>query len=119
MRYDGPVQGTGRVAKEDVEIDGRCIKKGQIAFAVLAAANRDPAQFDKPDQLDITREPNEHVALGDGIHFCLGAPLARAEAQIAIETLLSRIPNPKLQTDEPPWGGSFILRGLTTLGVTF
>ena len=119
LRYDGPVQATGRVAMEDLEISGRLIKKGQLVFSLLAAADRDPAQFENPDHLEITRHPNEHVAFGDGIHFCLGAPLARTESQIAIGTLLSRIPNARLETDDPPWGRSFILRGLKSLPLAF
>ena len=119
LRYDGPVQGTGRVAMEELEIDGRPVKTGQVVFCVLGSANRDPAQFENPDELDITRQPNEHIAFGDGIHSCLGAPLARAEGQIAFETLLRRFPNPRLETDNPQWGGSFILRGLKSLPISF
>ncbi len=119
LRYDGPVQGTGRVAMEELEIDGRPVKTGQVVFCVLGSANRDPAQFENPDELDITRQPNEHIAFGDGIHSCLGAPLARAEGRIAFETLLRRFPNPRLETDNPQWGGSFILRGLKSLPISF
>jgi cytochrome P450 len=119
LRYDGPVQGTGRVAKEELEIEGRKVTEGQVVFCVLGAVNRDPAQFENPDVLDITRQRNDHVAFGDGIHFCLGAPLARAEGQIAIATLLQRFPNPTLETQDPPWGGSFILRGLKSLPIAF
>jgi cytochrome P450 len=119
LRYDGPVQATGRVAMEDLEIGGQKVTKGQAVLTVLGAANRDPAQFGKPDELDLDRQPNEHVAFGDGIHFCLGAPLARAEGQIAFETLLRRFAHPRLETDNLQWGGSFILRGLESLPVTF
>src|SRR6185369_10317079 len=84
LRYDGPVQLTGRGAKEDVEIGGKRILQGERVMTVLAAANRDPAQFPDPDRLDIRRENNYHLAFGQGIHFCLGASLARAEGQIAI-----------------------------------
>jgi len=118
LRYDGPVQATGRVATEDLEIDGRPVKKGQVAFCVLGAANRDPAKFENPDDLDITRHPNEHVAFGDGIHFCIGAPLARAEGQIALRTLLGRFPDLRLETDNLQWGGTFILRGLKGLPIS-
>jgi hypothetical protein len=85
---------------------------------MLAAANRDPAQFSNPDQLDITRRDNKHIAFGYGIHFCLGAPLARAEAQIAFATLLRRLPQIELATEEPEWSGTFILRGLKSLPVS-
>jgi len=119
LRYDGPVQATGRVAMEDLEIGGQKVTKGEAVLTVLGAANRDPAQFGKPDELDLDRQPNEHVAFGDGIHFCLGAPLARAEGQIAFETLLRRFAHPRLETDNLQWGGSFILRGLKSLPIVF
>ena len=119
LRYDGPVQATGRVAMEDLEIGGQKVRKGQAVLTVLGAANRDPAQFGEPDELDLDRQPNEHVAFGDGIHFCLGAPLARAEGQIAFETLLRRFAHPRLETDNLQWGGSFILRGLKSLPIVF
>ena len=115
LRYDGPVQGTGRVALEDVEIGGRTIEEGQLVFCLLAAADRDPAQFPNPDVLDIARQDNRHIAFGYGIHFCLGAPLARIEGQVAFETLLRRLPTPHLAIDDPEWGGTFILRGLKSL----
>jgi len=119
LRYDGPVQATGRVAMEDVEVGGQKVTQGQAVIAVLGAANRDPAQFERPDELDLGRRPNEHVAFGDGIHFCLGAPLARAEGQIAFETLLRRFAGPRLETEDLQWGGSFILRGLKSLPIVF
>ena len=114
LRYAGPVQATGRVAMEEVEIAGQAVKEGEIAFVLLAAANRDPAKFENPDQLDVARNPVDHLALGDGIHFCLGAPLARAEAQIAIGTVLRRFPKLS-QAGEPEWGGTFIIRGVKHL----
>jgi len=119
LRYDGPVQGTARVAMADVEIGGQAIKEGQLAFTMLAAADRDPAIFSRPEALDITRTDNRHMAFGYGIHFCLGAPLARAEAQIAFATLLRRLPELRLDVEEPQWGGTFILRGLKRLPVAF
>jgi len=119
LRYDGPVQATGRVAMEEVEIGGQMVTPGQAVLTVLGAANRDPARFQNPDELDLGREPNEHVAFGDGIHFCLGAPLARAEGQIAFETLLRGFASPRLETEDLQWGGSFILRGLRSLPIVF
>jgi hypothetical protein len=116
LRYDGPVQATARVALEDIEIGGKTVEKGQIATCALAAANRDPAQFPNPDVLDLTRKENRHIAFGFGIHFCLGAPLARAEAQIAFPALLRRFPHLALTT-EPEWNSNFILRGLKALPV--
>jgi cytochrome P450 len=119
LRYDGPVQGTARVAMEDIEIGGQTIQEGQLAFTMLAAADRDPAVFADPDALDITRKENRHIAFGYGIHFCLGAPLARAEAQIAFATMLRRLPELRLDAGEPQWGGTFILRGLKSLPVAW
>jgi cytochrome P450 len=119
LRYDGPVQLTGRSVKEDVEIGGKLIRQGERVLTVLAAANRDPAHFLDPDRLDITRKDNHHVAFGHGIHFCLGASLARAEGQIAIGTLLRRMPQARWIEDSPRWRPAFTLRGLETLPVTF
>ena len=119
LRYAGPVQATSRVATEDVQIDGQTVKKGQLVFIIVAAANRDPARFPDPETLDITRRNNHHVAFGSGIHACLGQPLARLEARIAFDTLARRIPNPRLAIDQVEWGPSFILRGLKSLPITF
>lgn len=116
LRYDSPAQMTARVATEELQIDGVRIKTGDLVIPVLGAANRDPAVFERPDQLDVSRDPNPHMAFGDGIHFCLGAPLARAEAQIALSALLQRMPNLRL-VGEPRWDGSFVLRGVSSLPV--
>jgi cytochrome P450 len=119
LRFDGPVQRTGRMTMADVEIGGKPIPKGSIVAAVIGAANRDPAHFADPDRLDIARRENRHIAFGFGIHFCLGAPLARIEGQVAIGTLLRRMPALKLVSDTPEWRESSVLRGLKTLPVTF
>ncbi|HEY5639536.1 MAG TPA: cytochrome P450 [Dehalococcoidia bacterium] len=120
LRFIGPVQATGRTLKEDLEIGGQQMKAGDSTFVLLGAANHDPAKWgDDAHRLDVTRNPLDHVALGDGIHFCLGAPLARAEAQIAIGTLLERLPDLKLAAEEPEWGGTFIIRGVKSLPLTF
>jgi cytochrome P450 len=119
LRFDGPVQRTGRMTMADVEIDGRQIPKGSIVAAVIGAANRDPAHFPDPDRLDVARQENRHIAFGFGIHFCLGAPLARIEGQVAIGTLLRRMPALKLVSDTPEWRESSVLRGLKTLPVAF
>ncbi|MSQ48213.1 MAG: cytochrome P450 [Deltaproteobacteria bacterium] len=119
LRYEGPVQITGRGTQHDIEIGGKQIKAGERIFTILAAANRDPAQFPDPDRLDITRRESRHLAFGYGIHFCLGAALARLEAQSAINTMLRRMPRLALQTDTVQWRPAFTLRGLQELPVTF
>ncbi len=119
LRYDSPVQWTARITNTDVEVQGRQIPNGAMVVAAIGAANRDPSQFRDPDRLDIAREGNRHVAFGFGIHFCLGAPLARVEGQIALGTLLRRMPALALQTATPEWRDSSALRGLKTLPVTF
>ena len=119
LRYAGPVQCTARVATEDLAIGDKAIKKGQVVFPMVAAANRDPAHFRDPEELDISRQNNHHVAFGSGIHSCLGQPLARLEAHIAFSTLARRIPNPRLANGALEWAPSFILRGLKSLPITF
>ena len=89
LRFDSPVQATGRRATADMEIRGCAIRAGEFLTPVIAAANRDPSVFDRPDRLDISRADNRHLAFAQGPHFCLGAPLARLEAQLAIGTVVS------------------------------
>lgn len=119
LRYDSPVQLTGRVTKEEVELGGKRIGKGQEALVIMGAANRDPERFPDPDRLDITRQDNRHLSFGQGPHFCLGAPLARLEGQIAISTLLRRMPNLRLETEELRWQQTQALHGLKALPVIF
>ena len=119
LRFDGPVQRTARIPSEDIVIGGRTIPKGEMVMPFLGAADRDPAQFPDPQRLDLTRADNRHIAFGMGIHFCLGAPLARMEGQIAINTLLKRLPKLALATDRPQFRQSLTLRGLQTLPVSF
>jgi pimeloyl-[acyl-carrier protein] synthase len=119
LRYDGPVQRTARIPSEDVVIGGRPIGKGEMVMPFIGAADRDPGQFAEPDRLDITRADNRHIAFGWGIHFCLGAPLARVEGQIAFNTLLRRLPKLALATDRPQYRQSLTLRGLMALPVSF
>lgn len=119
LRYDGPVQATSRIALEDVEIGGRTVRKGQNAFVVLGAANRDPERFADPDRLDVTRNPEEHVSFGHGRHFCLGSNLARLEARYSIRGVIERFPNLKLATDEIVWRKNIILHGITSLPIRF
>ena len=117
LRYDGPVQRTGRMAAEDVEIGGVAIPTGTLVLGLLGAANRDPAQFVEPDRLDVTRDEPRHVAFGAGIHYCLGAPLARLEGQVAIGAVLRRFPGLRLDVERPAWRPSSALRGLEALPV--
>ncbi|MEW2353635.1 cytochrome P450 [Spirillospora sp. NPDC029432] len=121
LRYDGPVdRASQRVALEDMEIAGTPIPKGAWVHVSLGAAGRDPAAFRDPDELDLTRTPNRHVAFGHGLHFCLGAPLARLEGQIAIGSLLERFPDLALAVPAEELrhhrAGS-IVRGLVALPV--
>ncbi|MFK0254919.1 cytochrome P450 [Streptomyces sp. NPDC090445] len=121
LRYDGPVSpGIARFAREDVEIAGVAVPRGATVLIASAIADRDPARFPDPDRLDITRQDNAHLAFGHGVHYCLGAPLARLEGQIAIGTALRRLPGLALAVapDEIRWrpGG---LRGPVSLPVTF
>lgn len=120
VRYVVPAEtATERFAREDLEIAGTTIPRGSLVLAVVASANRDPAQFADPDALDLTRSPNRHLSFGQGMHYCLGAPLARLEAGVALPTLLRRVPDLRLATpvDELTWRGGPILRRLTSLPV--
>lgn len=119
LRYDGSVQMTARTALVDVELGGKVIQKGVQAITVLGAANRDPEQFPDPDRLDITRQDNRHIVFGYGIHHCLGAPLARVEGQVAITTLLRRMPNLRLTGEPLEWRETVTLRGLKALPIAF
>ncbi|ORW84657.1 hypothetical protein AWB92_02015 [Mycobacterium sp. IEC1808] len=117
LRYDGPVQATVRVALEDVAIDDQVIPEGALVLVSIGSANHDPDVFDDPDQLHLTRNPNPHLAFGFGTHFCLGAPLARLEAQLAFDMLTKRFPRLSLVEDLPVYRANPVLRGLTSLGV--
>jgi cytochrome P450 len=116
LRYDSSVQLTGRTALEDIEIGGKTIARGDSVLCLLGAANRDPEIFPDPDRLDITRPSIKPLSFGGGIHFCLGAQLARIEAEIALTSLLARLPELQLDAPEAPaWRQTFVLRGLTAL----
>ncbi len=119
LRYDSPIQHQTRVAREDFKLDGQQIRQGQRVLPMLGAANRDPAQFPDPDRLDICRQPNPHLAFGYGIHFCLGAPLARLEGKIAIDTVLRRMPALQLMTESLTWRVHSSMRNPESLPVTF
>ena len=116
LRYDGPVHVTARVPTEDIDVGGTPIAAGERMVVALGAANRDPAQYPDPDRLDVTREDNRHLTFSHGIHFCLGASLARVEGQVAIPRLLQRFPNLALAA-EPSYREHLVLRGLTELQV--
>jgi cytochrome P450 PksS len=122
LRYSSPLEtATERYAREDMTIAGVTIPRGELVYAVIASANRDKRKFTNPDTLDITRDPNRHLTFGQGIHYCLGAPLARLEGQIAVNTLLRR--SHELRLAAAPgalrWRHGLVLRGLETLPVAF
>ncbi|SEQ57473.1 Cytochrome P450 [Streptomyces radiopugnans] len=122
LRYDGPVElATWRFATEPMEIGGQRIATGDPVLVVLAAADRDPSRFADPDTLDLTRGDNPHLGYGHGIHYCLGAPLARLEGRIALTALLGRLPDLRLAAEPADlrWRGGLIMRGLRELPVEF
>lgn len=122
LRYDGPVElATWRFATEPLTLGGQRIGAGEPVLVVLAAADRDPDKFVAPDTLDLARRDNQHLGYGHGIHYCLGAPLARLEGRTALATLLRRLPDLRLaaEPDDLRWRGGLIMRGLRTLPVEF
>lgn len=119
LRCCGPVQATSRFATEELEIGGERISRGQIAFVLLAAANRDPEHFPDPERFEVGRDGEPHLAFGHGLHFCLGANLARLETEVAVRALVGRFPGLKLAEPAPPWGSNLILRGLERLPLSF
>jgi cytochrome P450 len=122
LRYNSPVENAlSRWAYEDIEIGGMVIPAGDIVLASLMAANRDPAHFENPHTFDITREPNRHIAFGQGIHYCLGSPLARIEGAVAINTLLRRVRGLELaiDPDKLEWNNSILLHGMKALPVRY
>jgi cytochrome P450 len=119
LRYDGPTPAMARAAREDVALAGGTIRAGDRVFAMLGGANRDPARFDEPEELNLARPDNRHLAFGYGIHFCLGAPLARLEARVAFGALLERLPGLALAGPEPEWIDSVALRGVKSLELVY
>jgi pimeloyl-[acyl-carrier protein] synthase len=119
LRSESTTQYTGRIAPEDMTLSGKQIRKGEAITAVLAAANRDPQRFPNPDQLDLTRTDNRHVAFSWAAHYCLGAPLVRMAAAIAFSTLLRRLPGLTLVGNLPKWRAMAAMRALQSLPVTF
>jgi cytochrome P450 len=119
LRFESPSQHTARLAPADVVLGGCEIKAGQAVIAVMAAANRDPERFPDPDRLDLGRTDNRHLAFGWAAHFCFGAPLARMEGAIALESVLRRLPDLRLVDETVTWRPNLGLRGLTRLTVAF
>jgi hypothetical protein len=119
LRYDGPVPATVKIATQDIPWHGRTIRCGDMVIPFMAAANRDPRQFPDPDTLDVRRHPERHVAFAAGIHFCLGAWLARLEARLVLSTVFRRLPNLGLAAAAPRWKPMIFLRGLEALPVTW
>src|SRR5439155_1221207 len=111
LRYDGPVPATVKIATEDVPWCGRTIRRGDMVVPFIASANRDPRQFPDPDTLDVRRQPERHLAFAWGIHFCLGAWLARLEARVVLDTVLRRLPHLALAPGAPRWKPMLFLRG--------
>jgi pimeloyl-[acyl-carrier protein] synthase len=118
LRFESPVQQVRRVTLEDIEIGNTRIPHGQLVIVCLAAANRDPEVFDDPNHLNLEREPNPHLAFGHGIHFCLGASLARLETQIAFGCVLQRLTDIQL-AGEPVWSSNKVIRGLRSLPIRY
>ncbi len=118
LRFESPVQFTARVLKEDMEVCGQRIPKRWSVLCMLGAANRDPKQFKDPNQLNLKRTNNQHLAFSAGPHFCIGSQLARLEGQVAISKLVQRFPNMKLAGPKPEWASTFGFRGLKGLSVT-
>jgi len=122
LRFHSPVEvSTERYAREQTEIAGVTIPQGALVYGILSSANRDATQFEKADVLDLGRERNRHLAFGQGIHYCLGAPLARLEGQIALRRLVDRVPSLRLAVPESRlrWRRGLNLRGLEALPVTW
>jgi hypothetical protein len=119
LRFESPVQAVARTVAEPIAFGAETFAKGELIVALIGAANRDPEVFPDPDRLDVTRERLKPLSFGGGIHFCIGAQLARIEAEVVFSNLLRRMPDLRLNGETPCWRESFTLRGLTTLPVTW
>ena len=122
LRFTSPIEiASVRLVREELQLGSEKLKRGELVLAALGSANHDESQFPNPEMLDVAREPNRHLALGQGAHFCLGAPLARLEGRIALTTLLERFPKLRLAVpaDDLRWRKSFALRGLESLPLAF
>ncbi len=119
LRYESPVARQPRLMKVDVEMGGKQLRQGEMVFQMLNAANRDPAYFNDPDQFDVRRQKNRHIAFGLGVHFCVGALLARTEGHVVFSTLITRLPHARLVDETPDWdihkANSRMLRTLPVL----
>ncbi|MEU1177867.1 cytochrome P450 [Streptomyces sp. NPDC005820] len=120
VRYDTPTQAIVRVVAEDVEIGGRTLREGELVYLFLAAANRDPERFDDPDRLDLSRPGNRHLSFGNGPHFCLGGPLARLQSEVAVGTLVRRLPHLRQAEGAAlEWRPNPLQRRLSALPLTY
>jgi cytochrome P450 len=119
LRFESPIQRGWRRVAVETELRGQRLKPGQLVYYMFGAANRDPAQFPDPDRFDIRRSDNRHLAFGFGIHFCIGAPLARLEGSIAINSVLRRLEHLELQEERIEWGESVHVRCPKHLHVGF
>jgi cytochrome P450 len=121
LRYDGPIERTlNRWAATDVTLGGKTIRRGENVIVILGSADRDPARFARPDAFDVERETDaKHIAFGRGSHYCLGAPLARLEGEIALTTLFRRLPGLSLASDELAWRPVPLFRSLVSLRVAW
>ena len=120
LRFDSPTQAPNpQVATEDVELGGRRISKGDVVTVLIGAANRDPAKFPEPDRFDIARADGEHLAFSHGAHYCLGASLARLQAQIAVGAIVRRMPRLRLASGTLKWKTMGRFRGLESLPIEF
>ncbi len=118
LRYRSPFQTLFRKTTRDVELHGQVIPAGKLVLALVGSANRDPRQFPDPGRFDVTRDPNPHIAFGHGLHFCLGAPLARLEGRVALADLLERVKGFAMASDEP-WEPRPAFHGPTRLPIRF
>ena len=119
LRFESPLQRDMKVASVDLLLGGQEVRAGDLVWAMLGAANRDPAQFTHPDAFDAGRIDNRHLAFGHGPHFCLGAPLARLEAAVALDRVLRRLPRLRLDTEAIAWRHDYALRGPLAVQVGF